>query len=106
MKKTLIDKENLTTLHWHYKNLLTPKQNNYFQFYFVEDWSLSEIADHFNISPSAVHDALMKIKRLLIKYESKLHLQGKQLQRDAIYYKHLDKCTDMIRALKIIDDQE
>ena len=55
-----------------YKNLLTDKQQEYFEDYYFNNLSLSEIADNYNISRNAVSKQLSVIKEKLDDYEQKL----------------------------------
>ena len=45
---------NLINLYDTYKNLLTKKQQEYFEYYYFEDNSLSEIADNLGVSKTIV----------------------------------------------------
>lgn len=67
-----------------YQPLLTDKQQAYFNYYFREDYSLSEIADIMDVSRNAVHLQIKKIKQYLEMYETKLNLLSKQEKRDKI----------------------
>ena len=60
-----------------YKNLLTDKQQEYFEDYYFNNLSLSEIADNYNISRNAVSKQLSVIKGKLDDYEQKLELYNK-----------------------------
>ena len=48
-------------LFGYYGNLLTEKQQNLFEEYYGEDYSLAEIASVYNISRNAVHDTIKKV---------------------------------------------
>lgn len=65
-----------------YQTLLTEKQQDYFNYYFREDYSLSEIADIMQVSRNAVHLQIKKISAYLEDYEDKLNLYEKQIKRD------------------------
>ncbi|MCV3754140.1 YlxM family DNA-binding protein [Ureaplasma zalophigenitalium] len=75
----------LISLFGFYKNLLTTKQQAYFQKHYYADWSLTEIADEFDVSKNAVYDSLQKIYKLLYKYEMQLHLYEKHIARMDLY---------------------
>lgn len=64
-----------------YGELLTDKQITYLSYYYNEDYSLSEIAEEFNVSRNAVHDNLKRAEHILEDYESKLKLMDKHIQR-------------------------
>lgn len=61
-------------LYDFYQALLTDKQNKYMALYYLDDWSLGEIAEHFNVSRQAVYDNIKRTETLLEEYESKLKL--------------------------------
>ena len=60
-----------------YKNLLTEKQQEYFEEYYFNNLSLSEMADNYNISRNAISKQLSVIKNKLGDYENKLNLYKK-----------------------------
>jgi predicted DNA-binding protein YlxM (UPF0122 family) len=57
-----------------YGGLLTEKQRKAMELYFLEDWSLAEIAAETDVSRQAVHDLLHRSERLMEEYEAKLGL--------------------------------
>ena len=65
-----------------YGNLLSDRKRQVMELYYGEDLSLSEIADEFQISRSAVHDSLKSAEKSLEKYEAKLGLMKRFLQRE------------------------
>ena len=84
-----------------YKELLTDKQKEYFQSYYFDDLSLSEIADNYNVTRSAIYDQLRKIYILLEQYEEKLGLLDKENKRNEIYEDYLD--LDNPEVLELIE---
>ena len=64
-------------LYSFYQNLLTEKQQEIFEDYNYNDYSLSEIAENHEISRNAVHDTLKKVEKALEYYEEKLNLYSK-----------------------------
>lgn len=74
----LIDKTTrLNLLFDFYQALLTPKQQEYMDMYYIEDFSLVEIADLMNVSRQAVYDNIKRTEKVLESYESKLFLYKK-----------------------------
>ena len=60
-----------------YGELLTDKQRLYFEDYYQNDLSLSEMAFNYGVSRNAIHKQLKKIIEILNDYESKLGLVDK-----------------------------
>lgn len=71
---SLEKKNHYNLLYGYYQGLFTEKQRAIFDSYYGEDYSLSEIADIFEISRNAVWDALKKMHQKLEEYENILHL--------------------------------
>jgi predicted DNA-binding protein YlxM (UPF0122 family) len=70
-------REKLIELYDLYNNLLTDKQRSYFENYYFDDLSISEIAINYNISRNGVYDQLKRVENSLIDYEEKLKLAYK-----------------------------
>lgn len=64
-------------LYDYYKELLTLKQKEYFEDYYQNNLTLSEIADNYQVSRNAIHKQLKDTVKLLEEYESKLGLYEK-----------------------------
>lgn len=64
-----------------YGGLLTENQLNVMELYYMNDLSLSEIAEELNVTRSAVHDTLKKASVMLEMYESKLGLLAKEKEK-------------------------
>lgn len=63
-----------------YKNLLTDYQKEIMDLYFIEDWSLQEIAQLKDITRNAVLSTIQRVKTTLTNYEAKLGLNSKYEQ--------------------------
>ena len=61
-----------------YKDLLTDKQQEIMDMYYLYDLSLSEIAEDANTTRAAVYDLIKRTNKILENYESKLHLLEKR----------------------------
>lgn len=61
-----------------YKDLLTNKQQEVMDMYFLYDLSLSEIAEDTNTTRAAVFDLIKRTTKTLENYELKLHLLEKR----------------------------
>ncbi len=57
-----------------YGPLLTEHQQEVWQLYYLEDWSLAEIGAAQHVSRAAVHDLLDRTQKLLEDYEARLGL--------------------------------
>lgn len=60
-----------------YGPLLTFKQGEVIKLYYIEDYSLAEIAETLNISRQGVYDLLKRGEESLDRYEKKLGLLNK-----------------------------
>ncbi|HBE7747270.1 TPA: putative DNA-binding protein [Staphylococcus aureus] len=92
-----------------YQSLLTNKQRNYLELFYLEDYSLSEIADTFNVSRQAVYDNIRRTGELVEDYEKKLELYQKFEQRREIYdemKKHLSNPEQIQRYIQQLEDLE
>ena len=67
----------LINLYDLYGNLLTDKQQTYFEEYYFNNLSLSEMSDLYNVSRSAVSKSLKEIESKLTNYEEKLNIFNK-----------------------------
>ena len=76
----------LAILYDYYGELLTSKQQMYFEDYYFNNLSLQEIAENYNISRNAVYNSLKEIEKKLIHYESVLKLQERR-RKNKIYFK-------------------
>ena len=61
-----------------YGNLLTEKQQEFMEWYYNDDLSLSEIAENEGITRQAVRTILVKSKKKLNEYEEKLGFMKKE----------------------------
>lgn len=71
----------LNMLYDFYGQLLTPKQQEYMELYYREDYSLAEIAELNEVSRQAVYDNIKRTEQLLNTYEEKLQLFSKFKER-------------------------
>ena len=64
-------------LYDYYSELFNEKQREYFEEYYFNNLSLSEIAESLNVSRNAVHKALQSVEEKLNFFEEKLGLYRK-----------------------------
>ena len=77
-------------LYDFYGNLLTEKQRQYFEDYYFNNLSFSEMAENYNVSRNAVFKQLHIVIDKLEEYENKLQLFKKKEK----LLKVIDKVTD------------
>ena len=75
-----------------YYKLLTEKQRIYFEEYYFNNLSLSEMAENYNVSRNAIHKQLKIVIEKLEDFENKLHLKCKLAELDDV--------------IKIVDNEE
>ncbi|MCM3759419.1 putative DNA-binding protein [Alkalihalobacillus oceani] len=71
----------MNLLYDFYQSLLTQKQRKYMSLYYLDDFSLGEIAEAFEVSRQAVYDNIKRTEAMLEEYEAKLMLLAKFEQR-------------------------
>lgn len=97
--------EILNELFSTYKKLFTEKQNEYFEMYYLLDYSLKEIADHFNVSRNAIYDQIKKVEENLYIYEEKLKVVERRNKRLALIEQFLESNDkSLIAELKRMDE--
>lgn len=94
----MIDKIEANELLDVYGGLLTPRQQEILEYYYEEDFSISEIAEELEISRSGVQDAIHKATKQLEKYESVVQYVRKKKE---VYAAFKDN-TDALDAVKKI----
>jgi predicted DNA-binding protein YlxM (UPF0122 family) len=71
-------------LYDFYQSLLTPKQRSYMALYYLDDFSLGEIAEEYNVSRQAVFDNIKRTEAMLEEYEEKLLLLKRFQERSKL----------------------
>ena len=77
-------------LYDYYGSLFSEKQKNYFEDYYFNNLSLSEISENNLVSRNAIHKSIKQIEKKLLFYEEKLSLYKKGLEIKRI----INKITD------------
>ncbi|WP_102692690.1 putative DNA-binding protein [Rummeliibacillus pycnus] len=78
-----------------YQALLTDKQRSYMQLYYLDDHSLGEIAESYDVSRQAVYDNIRRTETMLEEYEEKLQLFEKFQKRQQILAKLTESVTNV-----------
>ena len=89
-----------------YQALLTKKQRNYLELFYLQDYSLSEIADTFDVSRQAVYDNIRRTGDLVEDYETKLGLYKNFELRQEIYEQMKLNVNDSEKIKQYIQDLE
>lgn len=74
----------LNNLYDYYSELFTDKQKEYYESYYFQDLSLSEIAENSNVSRNAVHGQIKIVEEKLEFYENILGLYQKSIKMKEI----------------------
>lgn len=71
------NQEYIIILYDYYGELLSNIQRKYFEAYYFDNLSLSEISENENKSRNAVHKSIRSVVKRLYEYEDKLKLYDK-----------------------------
>lgn len=74
------NRTDMIILYDYYKELLTQKQQDYFEGYYFENESLQELSEEFQVSRNAIHKQVKETEEKLMEYEKKLKLYEKRKQ--------------------------
>lgn len=80
-------------LYYYYSPLLTDLQKEYFDMYYINNLSFSEISEIKKVSKQAVSQQISTIEKKLEEYEKLLNLKNKQ---DKLYLLLKDKVSKEI----------
>ena len=86
----------ITMLYDFYSELLTNKQKEIFELYYLNDLSLYEISSEYKITRQAVLDSIKRTEKSLLYYEEKLSLIEKYLNQKKIINKLIKNIEDTI----------
>ena len=73
-------RSNMIILYDYYKELLTEKQQIYFEGYYFENESLQELSEEYDVSRNAIHKQVKETEEKLQEYENKLGLYHKRIK--------------------------
>ena len=89
----------LNLLYDLYGELLTPKQQKYFEEYYFNNLSYGEISEKYQVSRNAIYHQLQLIEKKLYFFEEKLKLYSKKQQINDII-----NLIDNNKAKRIMED--
>ena len=81
------DREYLIILYDYYGELLNEMQREYFEQYYFDNLSLSEISENDGKSRNAIHKCIKSSSSKLYEYEDKLRLYDKSKKLEKIISK-------------------
>ncbi|SFM26726.1 putative DNA-binding protein [Salibacterium qingdaonense] len=96
-----------------YQPLLTAKQQKYLELYYLDDYSLGEISERYDVSRQAVYDNIKRTEVMLEEYEEKLGLYRKYKRRMSFYRElrqyagsHASPSQEMLDAIEALEKLE
>ena len=90
----------LIILYDFYAELFNEKQKLYFENYYLENLSLSEISENLNVSRNAIHKVIQSMEEKLLFYEEKLELYKKsKIISNIIELETDNKIKEMLKGL-------
>ena len=84
------EQEYIIILYDYYGELFSDKQRKYFEDYYFDNLSLSEIALNDGVSRNAIHKGIKSVVKKLYEYEEAL----KMYEKDEKIRKIIEKTTD------------
>ena len=85
----------MTLLFDFFGDLLTEKQREYFDLYYNEDLSLSEIAGNVGITRQGVRDIIVRAEATLLDYEERTGIVARFQQRNT----DIDRAEEIARSI-------
>lgn len=93
----------ISMLYDFYGDLLTERQRAVLDYYYGDDFTLREIAEHAGISRQAVHDTVHKAEKSLRSYEAVLGLVSRYRQTSA----EIERASEILQdVIKETDSEE
>ena len=80
----------------YYADMLTDKQRDVIELYYNEDLSLSEIAEHENITRQGVRDSIKRGEQTMLELEERFHLA----KRSQKYYEIITEVGKLAQHIK------
>ncbi len=95
---------NISMLFDCYGNCLNEKQREIFDCYYNEDFSLSEIAENFDITRQGVRDSVKRTEQQLLELEANLKLHKKTTELRALCDRVKGNTEELGELLDFIDN--
>ncbi len=95
-----------TLLYDFYIELLTDKQKDIFEMYYLEDCSLQEIGERFSISRQGARNIVKQAEKKLEYYESNLKLIHKHFLRQKLLSDVKLNILGLVRESKLYDIED
>ena len=86
-------------LYDQYGPLLTAHQREAVELYYLQNWSLQEIAETWSTSRQAVHDLIGRSVHLLEDYETRLGLEARERRNRLALSACLDRLREALDAV-------
>lgn len=96
----------ITLLYDFYGELLTEKQRNVIELYYLNDYSLNEIGEDYGISRQAVHEMIKRSEKILLQYEERLLLVDKYLRQKERLDNTLELFDKVLEKKALTDDHD
>lgn len=90
------DREYIIILYDYYSELLSDKQRLYFEEYYFNNLSLTEISENYDISRNAAHKCIQGVVSKLYEFEDKIHLYNKSIKIEKLVADIDDKLKKQI----------
>lgn len=91
---------NISTLLDYYGNMITDKQREAMEYYYNEDYSLSEISEHLGITRQGVRDNIKRGEVYLLELDEKLKFSEK-FQKVSNLAEEISSLSDNIRRVNL-----
>ncbi len=92
----------MTMLYDFYGELLTPRQQEFFDLYYNEDLSLAEIAENYGISRQGVRDVIVRAEGIMDEMEEKTGV----IRRFHTMQGQLAQASQAIEEMRALNEQK
>lgn len=93
----------IISLYDIYNSLLTTKQKLYFEDYYFNNLSLSEMSENYEVSRNAIHKQIKEVNSKLEDFELKLKIKEKNIKLKELINK-IDDSKLRLELEKIIEE--